>query len=210
MNDAMSEAARIAGLAGLPARARRWLATDREPRGYLDRLVAEGMPAEAIEFLACALPKRQAVWWACLCVWHACRSEAGTRRLADLESAIRWVIDPCEAKRQACAQADAMAALRAPAGSLAMAVAWSGGSLAPPGLPVVPPPDYLTGRAAGNAILLAAVEREPQEYLRHYRQFLALGLEVADGKSLWVRESEPEQPVHVAEPAEEMLASVGG
>ena len=44
------------------------LRPDLTPRQYLDLLVENGHPADACQFLAHALPKREAVWWACLCV----------------------------------------------------------------------------------------------------------------------------------------------
>jgi len=37
----------------------------------------------------------------------------------------------------------------------------------------------------GGAVLLAAVERDVPRYREHYRQLLALGVEVAQGKNLW-------------------------
>lgn len=208
--NAENPSVQIARQADLRAPAMRWLESDTAPRDFLDRLLAEGLQAEAIRFLACALPKREAVWWGCLCVWQACRPGSSPGQRADLGSAMRWVLDPSVVKRQACVQAEPMAALRTATGSLALAVVWSGGSLSRPDLPVVPPPEYLTGRAVANAILLAAVQREPQQYLHHCRQFLTLGLEVADGKNRWIKDDEMADQIRVPETAEEMPASVAG
>jgi hypothetical protein len=38
------------------------------PRAFLDRLLAGKKFPEAIRFLAFALPRREAVWWGCVCV----------------------------------------------------------------------------------------------------------------------------------------------
>ena len=171
--------------AKLGDRARELQDDDLDGRSYLERLMAHQLYADAIRFLAQILPKRQAVWWACMCAWQSCRPSPPTEVLGSFRRALRWVLDPHEAHRQAAKVTEFTKALQTSAGSLPVAVVWSGGSMTDPGLPRVPPPDYLTGRAAAHAILLAAAEREPMKYLHHYRQFLALGLEVAEGKILW-------------------------
>jgi hypothetical protein len=162
--------------------ARRLLSPDLTPRQFFERLVEQQEYADAVRFLAHALPKRLAVWWGCLCVWHVYRLEPPESVAAALDAALAWVLDPSEEHRRA-AEAPAMVAeLKSPAGCLAMAACWSGGSMAPPDLPVVPTPPDLTARLVGGAVLLAAAQRAPR-LDAFYQQFLALGRDVARGKN---------------------------
>ena len=55
--------------------------------------------------------------------------------------------------------------------------------MAPPNAPVVPPGDALTGAAVAGAILLAAVQTEPQKAAEKYRRFLDYGIDIAGGGS---------------------------
>ena len=44
------------------------LRDDPTPLEFLDALIAHERFADAIHFLAHAIPKREAVWWGCLCI----------------------------------------------------------------------------------------------------------------------------------------------
>jgi hypothetical protein len=178
-------AAAVAADCGLRKEARRLLRDDLTCRDYLAVLTERGLHADAIAFLARALPKRRAVWWGCLCAWHMVRPEPSPVEEEGLEAAVRWALDPSEENRRAAEMPGPQEELDTPAACLARAAFWSGGSLAPAGLPEVPPPAGLTGRLVAGAILLAGVRRDFRHYRDHYRQFLALGLEVARGENLW-------------------------
>jgi hypothetical protein len=94
------------------------------------------------------------------------------------------VADPTEENRRAAHAAAEAAGLAHPAGCAAMACFWSGGSLAPANLPVVPPGEHLTAHGAAGAVMLAAVT-EPAKAAERQARFLALGLEVAAGTRRW-------------------------
>lgn len=154
------------------------------PRQFLDLLVEKQQFLDAVRFLAHALPKREAVWWACLCA----RVTAPTPpppQAAAVQAAERWVADPSEANRRAAQAAAEKAEMNNPAGCAAMAAFWSGGSLAPPNVPVVPPGETLTAHGVTGAVLLAAVASEPQKAPEKHRKFLALGVEVGNGTNRW-------------------------
>ncbi len=87
--------------------------------------------------------------------------------------------------RRAAQAAAEVAGLEAPAGCAAMAAFWSGGSLGPPNVPVVPPGDTLTAHGAGGAVMLAAVKREPEKAAERHRKFIAMGMDVAGGTNRW-------------------------
>ncbi|PPU71730.1 hypothetical protein ACCQ13_01135 [Xanthomonas sp. NCPPB 1638] len=158
-----------------PARAR--LAAPLAPQAAVRALLADGHDEDAIKLLSRLLPKRYAVAWLCQCV----RGEAlEDEDRAGAALAEKWVRDPSEAHRRA-AQAFAHAGEYVSLGAwLAAAVAWSGGSLAPPQqATAVPPAEYLTARAVAAAITLLAA-RQPAElatrrsgYAMHALELLA-------------------------------------
>ena len=114
------------------------------PRQYLDLLVERQLHADAVQFLAHALPKREAVWWACLCARPVLGPEPPPAAAAALEAARAWVIDPRDEKRRATFPAAEAAEIGTPAGCAAAAAYFSGGSLAPANLPAVAPAEHLT------------------------------------------------------------------
>jgi hypothetical protein len=157
--------------------ARALLTPAHTPRQYFDVLATHPPLAEdAIRFLAVALPKREAVAWALACVRAALPKPLPEAAKA-IAAAEGWVKDPSEANRRACGAAAEAAGYGTAAGCLAGAAFWSGGSLAPPHLPPVPPRDDLTAAGVTGAILLAAAA-DPA--LRP--KFVALGAEVAAGR----------------------------
>jgi hypothetical protein len=155
------------------------------PPQFLAALTNKQLAVDAVRFLAHALPKREAVWWACLCTRAALGTAAEPAMAAAVQAAEKWVGDPSEDNRRAAGAAAEAAGMSNPAGCAAMAAFWSGGSLAPPKLPVVPPGEHLTGHGVAGAVLLAAVLTEPQKAAEKHRRFLALGAEVADGANRW-------------------------
>src|ERR671916_119514 len=66
------------------------LAEDQTPRQFLDALVENGEFHDAVRFLAYALPKREAVWWACLCARAASGANPPASILAALNAAKAW------------------------------------------------------------------------------------------------------------------------
>jgi hypothetical protein len=155
------------------------------PRQFLDQLLERQLFPDAARFLAHALPKREAVWWACLCSRAAAGANPPAKPAAAQRAAEKWVADPSEENRRAAQAAADEATLGAPAGCAAMAAFWSGGSMAPPGVPAVPPGEHLTAHGVSGAVMLAAVLADPATAPEKYRRFFAQGLEVASGASRW-------------------------
>jgi len=173
-------ATEIGKLFPLGDEAKRLLRDGLTVRQYLDVLVERHLSVDAVRFLAHALPRREGVWWACLCA----RGATGNGSPA-LQAAERWVADPSEANRRAAQAAAVDAGPGTPAGCAALAAFWSGGSLAPANVPAVPPGETLTAQGVAGAILLAAVATEPHRAPDRYREFLSRGLEVLGGSSRW-------------------------
>lgn len=155
------------------------------PREFIEVLLAQRLFAAGIEFLAHALPPREAIWWGCLCLRHAGGPQLPPPEQAAAKAAAQWVLDPKEENR-AAAQAPAEAAgIGTPAGALAHAARWTGGSLSPPDLPAVPPGPFMPAKAVAGSILLAAAKADPVKIADNQRLFLELGVGVAEGRFTW-------------------------
>jgi hypothetical protein len=152
------------------------------PGPFLEKLINERHFQDAIRFLAFALPKREAIWWAARCARSAGAAALPLEQQAALQVAERWCLAPTEELRRAAMAASEKAQLKSPAGCAALAVFFSGGSLAPPDVPVVPPAEDLTARTVVGAVLMAAVVNEPEKAEQKYQRFVEQGLALATGK----------------------------
>lgn len=127
---------------------------------FAQRLLTCPAPEEAITFTAQLFVRRVAVWWGHECLRHL----EGLLDPTDMDMmalCAAWVATPDEAHRRHVADTAESCATRSPGVWLGMAAGWSGGSLAPPESPVVPPPRFLTGRGV-NAAVLSALARGPR------------------------------------------------
>jgi hypothetical protein len=174
-------AADVCKLFNLEEASRAHLRADSRPADFLNILQAAGQYTDAIRFLAHALPKREAVWWACVCARQALEGEERSQAGQALERAEQWVREPNEANRRLTNPAAEAAGFETPAGWAAVAAFWSGGSLTPPDSPAVAPAEDLTAKAVAGGVLLAAVAFEPEKAKEHYRSFLAQGVDIANG-----------------------------
>ncbi|MBB4286252.1 DUF6931 family protein [Roseospira goensis] len=161
-------------------------AGDDPPEAVVLRLAGGGRFPDAVKVLAYALPKREAVWWACLAARHSQQTVgASAAAVACVEAAEAWVYKPVEERRQACYRIVESKRPDNPAALTALAAAWSGGSLVPPDapdeVPAVPPDESLTARTVANAIIMAAVMHDPAQAPARFRRFLAQGRDIAEG-----------------------------
>lgn len=148
---------------------------------FLRRLIEEKHYVDALGFLAHALPKREAVWWACVCARSTLAAEPPAAELNLLGLAEAWVYDPSEANRRAAMAAAEASEFKTSSSWAAVAAFWSGGSIAPPDLQAVPPADNLTGKAVAAAVMMAVALGEPDKMEERYRQMLTRGLDIARG-----------------------------
>jgi len=157
------------------------------PRGFLESLVGARHYPSALSFLAHALPPREAVWWGCLCLRQASGPSLAPTDSAALRASAEWVLEPTEERRKTAAALAEEAGIGTPAGILATAVGWTGGSLAPPNpkVPEVPPGPYLPARAVTGAVLLASARAEAVRIAETQRVFVELGIDVAEGGVAW-------------------------
>jgi hypothetical protein len=157
------------------------LTSEMSPAVYLQQLIDSKLYPDAVRFLAMALPKREATWWACLTARHTLGESSPVSDLAAIESAEAWVYKPSKDMCQATLPAAEATGYKSAAGWAAIAAFWSGDNLSPVAGTVVPPADGLTAKAVSGAIMLAATSGKPEEVSSTYRLFLKQGIDIACG-----------------------------
>jgi hypothetical protein len=190
---------------GLGQEARDLLGDDLAPRAFLERLLDGNYYQDAVRFLAHALPKREAVWWGCLCVGHAAHLGGTSQVPAALQAAVQWVVDPSDQNRRAAEWPGGSAQPPSPSGCLAVAAFLSGGGMHPPKVTGASAAPFLAARTVGEGILLAATGGDPAGVVTQLRAFLALGIGIANGKYLW--DSPVPQPDLVSAPAADTVTA---
>jgi hypothetical protein len=151
-------------------------------REFVEALLANKLYVAGIDFLAHGLPAREAVWWGCLCLQHACGSNLAAPDKAAASAAVQWVLQPTEENRAASKAPAEKAGYSSAAGALARAANWTGGSLGPTDMPPVPPGPFMPAMAVATAIKFAAVKVEPAKITGTQRLFVELGIGVAEGR----------------------------
>lgn len=145
------------------------------------QLEGAGRMVEAARVAAYALPKREAVWWACMCARAAPAPSPLPADLPALDAAEAWVRIPDEKARRAAMTAAERAGFGSAEAWASVGAFWSGGSMSPEGQPVVPPAEHLTGSAVAGAVLLAAVRIAPERQKERLGRFLASARDIAAG-----------------------------
>ncbi len=151
------------------------------PDRFVAAMVEKAQWVDSVRYLANALLQREAVWWACLAARAAL---GGAKRPSDIDSvaaAEAWVYKPTEENRRAAMTKAQATKFDTPCAWAAVAAFWSGGSMAPPDVPVVPPPPFLIGRAVAGAVMLAAVTGPADKIEPRYRHLVAQGADIAAG-----------------------------
>ncbi len=172
---------------GLGESAARLARPEHDGPAFVQALMeAQEYPA-ALAFLAYSLPKREAIWWAWTCARRTLPPEPPPAPAvqAALDGTERWIAQPSEVNRRPTLDLAEAADLGTPAGCAALAVFFSGGSLAPPNAPEVAPPEGAAARAIAGSITLAAVGPPPEKAPERFQQFIGQGLEVAKRIKLW-------------------------
>ncbi len=155
------------------------------PEDFLRALSESGQLDDALAFLVQAMPRREAVWWACLVARGVLVEPAPPKRLAALKAAETWVASPSDANRRKAFDASLASGYDHPAGLAAVAAFWSGGSITPVGVQDVPVPPHLMPKAILGAIDLAAALGPPEAIQEARKASLALGVEIAERRNRW-------------------------
>lgn len=148
---------------------------------YLQQLIALQLYPDAIRFLAHALPKREAVWWACLCARNGLTEKPPVNEIKAIECAEAWVYKPTEDNRKLTLHAAETTAYKTAASWAAISAFWSGGDISPVPEAIVPPDEKLFAKAVVGAIMLAATQGEASKVSANYQLFLQQGINIASG-----------------------------
>jgi len=179
----------IATVAELGEEAMALLRPDLHPLDFVALLMEKALFPDAVRFLAHALPKREAVWWGWVCARRAAGENPPPKIKAALDATERWIAQPNEDNRRLAMAAAEKAELGTAAGCAGLAAFFSGGSLAPPDAPPVPPGEFLAAKAVAGAVIFAAVAKEPEKAPEKFRSFVAQGVEVTTRLKLWASRS---------------------
>lgn len=155
----------------------RLMAEAANTRGFLNQLAAAELYPDSFRALARAMPKNFAILWARECLRQTGTAERAESASRCLKAADDWLAAPDEAGRRRAAEAADEAKYSHPEAWLAAAIGWSSGSLAPPDLEVVRPPDHLTAVAVG-ACLSLLVSTEPDSMDTLSRSMMERGLQM--------------------------------
>uniref|UniRef100_Q02CG2 Putative secreted protein n=1 Tax=Solibacter usitatus (strain Ellin6076) TaxID=234267 RepID=Q02CG2_SOLUE len=180
-----SKTREISTVAELGEEAMALLRPDQHPLDFVALLMERSLFPDAVRFIAHALPKREAVWWAWVCARRAAGENPQPKIKAALAATEKWIAQPDEINRRSAMAAAENAELGTAAGCAGLAAFFSGGSIAPPNAAAVPPGEFLTAKAVSGAVIFAAVAREPEKAPEKFRSFVAQGLEVTNRVKLW-------------------------
>ena len=150
-----------------------------EPLAYAQALNGASPPSAATAYVAHLLPRREAVWWACQCV-SAILGDAAQDEGYRLAS--QWARQPDDAhRREALAYAES-GDLKVATTFLARAAGHSGGSLAAPDQPLMPPAPEACAQSVNAAVILAATRMAPTMMLPWIRACVEAGVRFAAGE----------------------------
>ena len=152
------------------------------PAAFLSSLIEGEQYEDAVRFLAHAMPKREAVWWACLAARTVTlRDDAGDDQKSALKAAEAWVFEPTETNRRKAETLAEKTNFKHPSSWAAIAAFWSGASITGEDEPPVPPPSHLYAHAVTGAIMLAAALDNPDHIKPKLDAFLKQGIDIANG-----------------------------
>jgi hypothetical protein len=157
------------------------LAELRDAATALEAMLAVGRMPEAVRLIAHALPKREAVWWACMCARAVPALESNSLDAEALTAAELWVRRPGDEARRACMEVAQKGGFRSAESWAAVGAFWSGGNMSAPGLPEVQPAEHLTGVAVVGAIMMAAMRHHPERAMSRFARFVASARDIAAG-----------------------------
>ena len=149
-------------------------------RDFLSTMLQQKDFADAIHFMACGLPKRESIWWSCVCTRVLCSDTLSAKEQSALEAVETWVKRPNEDYRYATEFLNEDLKYQSPVGWSAQAVFWSGDNIVARDKPKVAPSDYLFANAVHGAIQLAVVQ-QPKQLEQRYKECIKRGIDIANG-----------------------------
>jgi hypothetical protein len=161
----------------------RLLSPGMRPSEFVDALVEKQQYLAAIDFIAHALPAREAIWWGGLCLQRTCGDKLEPWERRAFRITVQWVLQPNEANRAAAKEPADVLGPASAAGCLAAAANQTGGSVGPPQGPPIPPSPFAPARAVAIAIKVASTKCNPPEIQGTLRSLIQLGMAIRGGLS---------------------------
>jgi hypothetical protein len=180
-----SKTADVAAVAEMGDEAMGLLRPDIAPQDYVALLMSKKLYADAVRFVAHALPKREAVWWGWISAKKAAGADPPPKIKASLEATEKWIAQPDDESGRVAMAAAKEAQTTTAAGCAGMAAFFSGSSLGPSHIPPIPPGEFLTAKAVSGAVIYAAVGKDPVNAPDRFQSFVNQGVEVAVKIKLW-------------------------
>ena len=162
---------------------------EEPPVDFLRGFTESDEPMAGVTFAAFALPRREALWWGCLCLRQLGGLDADGQ--AALAAAEAWVAKPDDDVRRAAGKIAAEQEFGNAGAMIAQAAFCSGGSLSPAEFGAVPPGPDLTAKCLNGALLVAIGSSEPTEIAGNARRCILCAIDFAeggDGMAPWKRD----------------------
>jgi hypothetical protein len=163
---------KLHGRLRLPSQHEDLLRGARNPTELLGLLEEHSLMEPLIALLSYALPEREAVWWACMCVQHTAAVPFPSEQQRALAAAQSWVWQPGEKARYDAAAAAKEAGYVSAAAYAARAAF---------GARLSDGQSLRAGRRAETAIRLAATWDGTERTRARMRRFIASGQEINTG-----------------------------
>lgn len=200
-DDGPATALEVAARFEMSDAARALLRPEQSPSKFFSLLAAHELFPDAIRFAAYYLPKREAIWWGSLCLWHMLRPEANGEaepvpppEQKALDAIVGWVREPNETNRRAVYAAREQAKANKALNVLSLAVYSSGGSISFPDLPEVEPGEFATNQMVAAAVLIASRSGQTRAIPAFQKHFLTLAQAVDQGEVSWLLPEETPTP----------------
>lgn len=157
------------------------LKDDIETTEFLNLLISNESYTDAINLLSHSLPKREAVWWACICAKQ--HSEQLNNELYDetLKIAEKWVYDPSEKNRRTAEFYAEKGKYETAAAWVAAAAFWSGDSIVAENEPKIAPDEYLYAHAVSGSILTSVSMEADENMSEVFKKYIEHGINIAEG-----------------------------
>jgi hypothetical protein len=159
--------------------AKKLLTAELTTEQFLRVLIENKQYVDAVRLLAYSLPPKQAIGWATLCAREFARANPSDESRDAFEVIDQWVSDQTDENRRQAMKAAERAEFGTPAGSAALAIFFSGGSITPPDAPFIAPDESMMANSVFNAVILSVLSKEPEKSEDKYKLFLAEGQKLA-------------------------------
>lgn len=175
------KASEIVDVSELDAESLELLKPDMRPEEYIGVLSSAGKWSDAVMVMARTLPKREAVWWACVC---AAKTEALRKDKDETEAlkvAEKWAFKPSEETRKD-AFLQAQKSNTPSVGTMScLAAAFSGGKLAVSKEQSIDLDASVFSKIVSGIVVISASEKGSDQFNTQLEQFLQQGKDIACG-----------------------------